>query len=101
MEKKSKQIFALKVIDVNEAGDEIFDLQHEITFQLSCNSPYICQYFESFMHGNQLYVVVEYVVGKSITELVFFFFFFFFFLFFNFFLKVLFFFFFFLFSFNF
>ena len=69
-EKATGQMMALKIIDIAASGEEIYDLQHEITVQMGCNSTHICKYHKSFIRGNELWVLLEFLGGGSLTELM-------------------------------
>ena len=67
----SKQIVAIKQIDLEDSDDDISEIQQEIAHlaQLT-DSPYVTRYYGSFVTGYKLWIVMEYLGGGSCLDLV-------------------------------
>lgn len=49
IDNKTKQVVAIKVIDLEEAEDEIEDIQQEITILSQCDSLHVTRYYGSYL----------------------------------------------------
>ncbi|KAI5964455.1 hypothetical protein KGF57_000947 [Candida theae] len=68
--KSNSQEVAIKQIDLEQDTTDLIEINKEIQILSECNSPQITAYYGSFVKNYKLWVVMEYVDGGSIFELL-------------------------------
>ncbi|KAG0570290.1 hypothetical protein M758_6G145800 [Ceratodon purpureus] len=69
-DKELNKEVAIKVIDLEEAEDEVEDIQKEISVLSQCRSPHITEYYGSYLHSTKLWIVMEFMAGGSVSDLL-------------------------------
>ncbi|TVY82560.1 Serine/threonine-protein kinase svkA [Lachnellula suecica] len=70
VDKRNGQAVAIKVIDVENAEDEVEDIIQEISILSELHSPYVTQYHGSYLKGSDLWIVMEFCSGGSCGDLM-------------------------------
>ena len=68
---KTKQVYAVKVLNLDCPEDEVEDVQKEIQFLASLKQvPNITRYYGSYLYDTKLWVIMEYCAGGSLRTLL-------------------------------
>ncbi|GIX95583.1 hypothetical protein CEXT_792181 [Caerostris extrusa] len=67
LHKESGQILAIKQVPVDTDLQEIIN---EISIMQQCDSPFVVKYYGSYFKGTDLWIVMEYCGGGSVSDIV-------------------------------
>ncbi|KAF2759216.1 Pkinase-domain-containing protein [Pseudovirgaria hyperparasitica] len=70
VDKRNGQSVAIKVIDVENAEDEVEDIIQEISILSELHSPYVTRYYGSYLKGSDLWIIMEFCSGGSCADLM-------------------------------
>lgn len=70
VDKRTGQSVAIKIIDVENADDEVDDIIQEISILSGLKSPYVTQYYGSYLKGSDLWIIMEYCSGGSCGDML-------------------------------
>ncbi|PNY25871.1 Isocitrate dehydrogenase [NAD] subunit, mitochondrial [Tolypocladium capitatum] len=70
VDKRTGHAVAIKVIDIENAEDEVEDIIQEIAILSELQSPYVTKYYGSYAKGAELWIVMEFCAGGSCADLM-------------------------------
>ena len=72
--KLNKKIYAMKMVDLKktkEKDERLYELTlNEVTFLNELSNPHIIKYYNNFIEGDNLYIIVQYVSNGDIQEYI-------------------------------
>ncbi|KAI0307085.1 kinase-like domain-containing protein [Multifurca ochricompacta] len=70
MHNETRQIVAIKQIDLEDSDDDISEIQQEIANLAQHESEFVTRYYGSFVVNYKLWIIMEYLAGGSCLDLL-------------------------------
>lgn len=70
VDKRTGHAVAIKIIDIENAEDEVEDIIQEIAILSELQSPFVTKYYGSYAKGAELWIVMEFCSGGSCADLM-------------------------------
>ncbi|KAF2652094.1 Pkinase-domain-containing protein [Lophiostoma macrostomum CBS 122681] len=70
VDKRTGEVVAIKVIDMEDAEDEIEDIMTEVSILSAMESDHVTKYIGSYTLGTNLWIVMEFCSGGSCADLM-------------------------------
>lgn len=68
--KDSADVVALKIVSMENDEKDFHELTKEIKILENCTSPFVVQYYGSFLYDGQIWISMEYCAAGSISDLI-------------------------------
>lgn len=68
--KDTADVVALKVVSMENDEKDFYELTKEIKILEKCTSPFVVQYYGSFLYDGQIWISMEYCAAGSISDLI-------------------------------
>lgn len=65
LDRRTGESVAIKIIDVENAEDDVDDIIKEIAILSELKSPYVTKYHGSYLKGSNLWIIMEFCAGGS------------------------------------
>ena len=70
LDESTGKFVAIKTVDLRDTIEDLEIIQQEIAFMTQLDSPYVTTYHGSFVVGNELWIIMDYLGGGSVYDLV-------------------------------
>jgi serine/threonine-protein kinase 24/25/MST4 len=68
--KFTRDVYAIKIVNLEASEDSIEEIQNDIHTLSLFQTPYVTKYYGSHLYGHQLWIVMEYLSGGSVLDIV-------------------------------